>query len=388
MRFLLLLPCCLLASIALSACTDFVEPNQLAFVMGTAVDRAEGGLIEVSDQIVIPSQLSGPPNRGGGSSGDAGSSIVMSATGRDVFEASEKIQRKMSRRLMTSHRIMLAVSEAFFNENDAGKLFDKLGRDPANNMRDMTIVVRGGSAKEILMLRHPLERLTSIAAGKELQINGLTKFSSRQLILEHYTDGLRPLLPVLQIEKVRTSSKESTPFAALSGFAVLNKQLRIKGVLDENESAAAVWMSGKGAYQGLTIPWKNGKGLLSFRLVHLKRTIRTRSCGDSKCAELEVKAQAYLVENTTSLDMSQIRNMTDTERYMNAEIQRDFQRTMNKIQQWGPDIFGIGEHLHRHYPYWWKSRQHDWDERFKTLDVTVKADISLISIGSSGGQMK
>ncbi|MDG0792701.1 Ger(x)C family spore germination protein [Cohnella ginsengisoli] len=386
MRSLFLLPCCLFAWVALSACKDFVEPNQLAFVMGTAVDRAEDGLIEVSDQIVIPSQLSGPRDKGGGS--DAGSSIVMSATGRDVFEASEKIQRKMSRRLMTSHRVLIAVSEAFFNEDDAGKLFDKLGRDPANNMRDTTIVVRGGSAKEILMLRHPLERLTSIAAGKELQINGLTHFSSRQLILEHYTDGVRPLLPVLQIRKLKTGVKAPVPFAALSGFAVLNKQLRVKGILDEDESAAAVWMSGKGAYQGMTIPWKNGQGYLSFRLVHLKRKIRTRSCGDSKCAELVVKAQAYLLENTTSLDLSQIRNMTDTERYMNAEIQKEFQRTVNKVQQWGPDIFGIGEHLHRHNPYWWKNRRKSWDEQFKTLDLNVKADIRLVSVGSSGGQMK
>ncbi|MDG0809891.1 Ger(x)C family spore germination protein [Cohnella rhizosphaerae] len=385
MRSLLLAACCLLAPIALSACTDAVEPNQLAFVMGTAVDRAEGGLIEISDQIVIPSQLSGP--FAGGGAGDAKSSVVVSATGRDVFEASEKIQRKMSRRLMTSHRILIAISEAFFKQDDAGKLFDKLGRDPANNMRDLTLVVRGDSAKELLMLKHPLERLTSIAAEKELHINGLTRFSSRQLILEHDAGGLRPLLPVLKVEKLKSDGKAPEPFASLYGFAVLNKQLRIQGILDEEESAAAGWMSGKVAYHGMTIPGKNGQGLLSFRLVHLKRKIRTKDCGESKCAELEVKAQAYLVENTTSLDMSEIRSMTETERYLNEEIQRNFQRTVKKIQRWGPDIFGIGEHLHRHDPYWWRSRQGDWDERFKTLDVTVRTDVRLISIGSSGGNM-
>lgn len=42
-----------------SGCENFVEPNQLAFVIGTALDHDESGVIEVSHQIVIPSQISG-----------------------------------------------------------------------------------------------------------------------------------------------------------------------------------------------------------------------------------------------------------------------------------------------------------------------------------------
>ncbi len=367
-----------------SGCTDFVEPNQLAFVLGTAIDHAEDGSIEVSHQIGIPSQLSSK----GESSGNSDSFVVMSAKGKDVFEASQKIQIKMSRRLMTSHRITIAISEEYFNKNDVSKLFDKLGRDPANNLRDIVLLIKGSSAKEFLMLKHPMERHSSIAAGKELHINGLRKFTSRQFIVDNLSEGIRTLVPVLQIENFKTSPKSTNPIAVLSGIAVLNKKLKVKGLLNEEEGSEAIWMSGKGTFQGVTIPWKNGKSILSFRLTHLQRRINSYSRNDSKSIVLTVKAQAYLLENTTPLDTADVNNKIKIQKYVNEQLQKELQLTMDKVQQWGPDVFGIGEHLHRKYPYWWKTQKDDWDEKFKNIEVTVKSDILLRSTGATGAPIK
>lgn len=369
-----------------SGCTDFIEPNQLAFVMGTAIDHAENGAIEVSLQIVIPSQMNGPSK--GGGSGDSDSFLVMSAKGKSVLEATQKIQREMSRRLLTSHRIMIAISEEYFNKNDVNKLFDKLGRDPANNQRDITLMIRGGSAKEFLMIKHPLEHLSSMAAGKELHINGMKSFSTRQFIIDSISEENRSLVPILQIKNYKVSSKKKDPMAVLSGYAVLNKKLKIGGILDDIEGSEAAWMSGKKSLQGVTIPWKDGNGNLSFRFTHLERQIQSVSDNDPRRIVLTVKAQAYLLENTTTLDMSEVDNMIEVQKYLNEQVKKKLQLTLDKVQQWGPDVFGIGAHLHRKYPYWWKSQKDDWDENFKKIDVTVQANIQLRSIGVTGGQLK
>ncbi|RED59317.1 Ger(x)C family spore germination protein [Cohnella lupini] len=374
----------LLLVLSSSGCTDFVEPNQLAFVIGTGVDHVEDGTMEVSQQIVIPSQLSGQAE----SSGNSNSFVVMSAKGRGIFEASQKIQKKMSRRVMTSHRILNAISEEFLIKNDGRKLFDKLNRDPANNLRDITVLIKGRSAKDYLMLKHPIERLSSISSGKELQINGLRRFSTRQFILDSLSEGIRPLLPVLEIKDFKENDKKTDPIAVLSGFAALNKKLKVKGILDVDESSAVIWMAGKGSFHAITIPWKNGKGILAFRLTHLQRRIRSVHGNDLKRIILTVKAQAYLIENTTSLDMSEVDNMIEVQKYVNEEIQKEFQITMNKVQQWETDVIGIGEHLHRKYPYWWKAQKDDWDDNFKKVQVTVKSNIRLKSVGTSGGQIK
>lgn len=369
-----------------AGCTDFVEPNQLAFVMGTAIDYAGDGSIEVNFQIVIPSQMSGPFK--GGSSGDSDNFVVLSAVGRDIFEASQKIQKKTSRRLMTNHRIVIAISEEFFNKNDVSKLFDKLGRDPANNLRDVIILVKGSKAKDFLMLKHPMEHLSSIAAGKELLINDMKSFSSREFILDSVSEGTRPLVPVMQIEKIRLSGNKTKQIAVVSGFAVLNKKLKVQDILDNSEGSAAAWMAGKGSADGITIPWKDGSGTLSFRLTHPERRIRSVRGNDPKHLILTVKAQAYLLENKTPLDMYNVEDVVEVQKYMNEQIQKELQQTMDRVRQRGSDVFGFGEYLHRKHPYWWKSQKNDWDETFKETDVMVKADILLRSVGASGSQLK
>ncbi|KRE70721.1 Ger(x)C family spore germination protein [Paenibacillus sp. Soil750] len=368
----------------LTSCTDFVEPNQLAFVMGTAIDHAENGNIEVSHQIAIPSKM----NSFKSGSGDSDSFLVMSAKGKDVFEATQKIQREMSRRLMTSHRILIAISEEFFNKNDVTKLFDKLGRDPANNQRDVTLMIKGSSAKEFLMIKHPLENISSIAAGKELHINGMKSFSTRQFIIDSATQESSSLVPILQVKNLKVNTKKAEPLAVLSGYAVLNKKLKVGGILDDFEGLDVSWLSGKGSSQGVTFPWKEGNGFLSFRLTHLSRHIQSVRGQDPRQVVIKVKAQAYLLENTTSLDMSEVTNMIEVEKYLNQQIQSKLQLALGKVQQWGPDVFGIGAYLHRKYPYWWKSQKDDWGENFKKVEASVQADIHIRSVGVIGGQLK
>ncbi|MGM0837227.1 MAG: Ger(x)C family spore germination protein [Bacillota bacterium] len=369
-----------------AGCENFVEPNQLAFIIGSAIDHDDNGDIEVSHQIVIPSQISG--NVMGGNSSDSESFVVISAKGKDIFEANQKIRKKMSRKLLENHRILIAISEEYFEKNDVSKLFDKLNRDPANNLRDISVMIKGGNAKDFLMHEHPMEHLSSIAAEKEMRINGMKNFSSKQLVIDILSEGSRPLLPVFQIEERIINSNKKKQIALFSGFAILDKDHKVKGILDEDEGSEVAWMAGKGTFQGITIPWKEGNGTLSFRFTRLKRQIHSVSGHDPNRVVLSVTAQAYLLENTTPLDLYEVDNVVEVQKYLNKQLQKELQQTMDKVQELGPDVFGIGEHLHRKHPYWWKSQKNDWDEKFMETDVNVKANIRLRSLGTSGKRFK
>ncbi|NIK71798.1 MULTISPECIES: Ger(x)C family spore germination protein [unclassified Paenibacillus] len=369
---------------ASAGCTDFVEPNQLAFVIGTGIDHAGENMLELSHQIAVPSQLSSTK---GGSNGKSESFIVISAKGKNVFEANEKLQRKMSRRLITSHRTLIAISDQYIENNNTKKLFDKLNRDPANNQRDIIVVVKG-SAKEFMKIKHPLEQLSSIATNKELRINGMNNYSIRQFFIEMAQEGTRILVPLLQIDNHDQPGTEKAHFIQFAGFAVLDNELKLKGILNDPEGSRAIWMIGKGTFHGLTIPWKEGNGTLSFRLTHLEREIHSVDGNDPKHILLTVKAQAYLLDNTTTLDMSEVDNMIALKKYLDERVEKDMQATLNKVQGWGQDIFGIGEYLHRKHPYWWKTQKNNWDDNFKNINVSVKANILLRSTGTSAGQVK
>jgi len=368
-----------------SGCADIVEPNQLAFVIGSAIDHDENG-IEVSHQIVIPSKISG--NVKGGSSSDSENFVVISATGKDIFEANMKIQRRMSRRLMENHRMLIAISEEYFEKHDISKLFDKLNRDPANNLSNISIMIKGGRAKDFLMNDHPLEHLSTIAAQKEMDFNGMKNFSSRQLVIDYLSEGSRPLVPVFNIKESKVNNKETKQIAFLFGFAILDKNLKVKGIMDDVEGSEVAWMAGKETFQGVTIPWKDGNGTLSFKFTQLKRQIYSNKGDDKNRIILSVKAQAYLIENTTSLDMFEVDNIIEVQKYLNEQIQKELQETVDKVQEWGPDVFGIGEHFHRKYPYWWKSKKGNWEENFKEIDVKVKPNIRIRSFGTGGERLK
>jgi spore germination protein KC len=58
--------------------------------------------------------------------------------------------------------------------------------------------------------------------------------------------------------------------------------------------------------------------------------------------------------------------------------------SVNKAQQFGADVFGIGEFMHRKFPERWRSMKDDWDETFRRANVTVEAKIRLRSAGASG----
>ncbi|AZN41391.1 Ger(x)C family spore germination protein [Paenibacillus albus] len=365
-----------------SGCTDFDEPNQLAFVIGTAIDCADNGEMEISQQIVITSQT---PSKGGSFSG-SNNYIILSAKGKDIFEAQQKIQRETSRRLMMNHRILIAISEEFFNKNDVRKIFDKLGRDPANSLRDIIVLIKGSSAKQFLKMKHPMEPLSSIGEDKKLHTNAIRSFSSRTLIIESLTDGIRSMLPVIQIKQPKNNSKIMNTNMIVSKYAVLDKQLKVRGILDDVEGGRAGWMSGNETVQGVTIPWKDGKSYLSFRLTHLKRRVHATSVdgADKKQVVMSVKAQAYLLENTTPLNLSDVNNVIVIQNYMDEQLEKELQQTMDKVQSWGEDIFGIGEFLHRKYPYWWKSHKTEWEQHFKDIDVKVKVNIDFKSIGMIG----
>ncbi|WP_181909781.1 Ger(x)C family spore germination protein [Paenibacillus taihuensis] len=363
-----------------SGCTDFDEPNQLAFVLGTAIDRADNGEMEISHQVVITSQA---PSKGG-SFGGSNHFIILSAKGKDIYEAQQKIQRETSRRLMMNHRILIAISEEYFNQNDVRKIFDKLGRDPANNLRDIIVLIKGASAKQFLKMKHPMEPLSSIGEDKKMQTNAIRNFSSRTLIIETLSEGTRSMLPVIQIKPSKKGSNLMSTNTIVSKYAVLDKQLKVKGIVDDVEGAKVGWMSGNETVQGITIPWKDGIGYLSFRLNHLKRRIHAVRVEESKQIIMSVKAQAYLLENTTQLNLSEVDNMIVIQNYMNKQLEKEMQQTVDKVQNWGADVFGIGEYLHRKYPYWWKSKKEDWDQHFKEMDVKVQVNIELKSIGMIG----
>ncbi|MGR6018729.1 Ger(x)C family spore germination C-terminal domain-containing protein [Bacillus paranthracis] len=65
--------------------------------------------------------------------------------------------------------------------------------------------------------------------------------------------------------------------------------------------------------------------------------------------------EGTIQENNTNLDLSQPKNITLLEHVLEKQSEKQALQTIKKVQkQYGTDIFGFGEAIHRKYPSEWK----------------------------------
>jgi spore germination protein KC len=90
-RILIILPILILI-LLLSGCWDRREVNDIAIILGAAIDKEDNENIELSVQVFIPKALSGGGGMNGGASGGGGMTMVRTANGSSLADAASKLQ--------------------------------------------------------------------------------------------------------------------------------------------------------------------------------------------------------------------------------------------------------------------------------------------------------
>lgn len=106
----------ILCTSLLTGCWDREEINDVAFVIGIAVDK-EGEDYRSSLQIALPGQsgASGSEGGGGGTSGDK-PWFILSNTARTLRGTSLEGQKSLSRRIYYAHRRTILIGEELARE--------------------------------------------------------------------------------------------------------------------------------------------------------------------------------------------------------------------------------------------------------------------------------
>jgi spore germination protein KC len=98
-----------------------------------------------------------------------------------------------------------------------------------------------------------------------------------------------------------------------------------------------------------------------------------------------LKGEGSLKENNSGLDVQYPTNLKRLEKEFEKISQKRVQQTVTKVQkEYGLDIFGLGEVIHRKNPNQWKLLKHDWDKNFSEATIIVKTDLRIKEIGMDG----
>jgi spore germination protein KC len=371
----------------ISGCWDRKELNEQAIWLASGWDVAKNDDVEVSGQIVIPSNIQ---TQGGGGGTMQKGFFTISARGKNLSDALQNIQTKLPREAFSGQRRVIIFGEQFARRGLKRDL-DNTQRRADVSLRTDVFVIKGSTAKKALSVANPLENPPAIATLSEHELSGgrgNTAYLS--LLMAATSDGLRPSIPVLEFsssqEGVKKGKADSAnpPLLRVAGVAIFDKNLKMQGILNMEENRHMLWVMG--ILKNFTIGFKKKDINASLTLNKLSSKIEPHISENQQITfTVTLKGEGSLKENNSGLDVQYPNNLKRLEKKFEKISQKQVQQTVTKVQKkYGLDIFGLGEVIHRKKPNQWKSLKYDWDKKFSEAGIIVKTDIKIKELGMDG----
>ncbi|TQR99486.1 Ger(x)C family spore germination protein [Paenibacillus ottowii] len=381
MRKVAVLCCLLLCSVLLGGCWDRREVNDVAFVMGTGLDK-EGDQYRITMQIALPGQLgsSGSTGGGGGTRGTK-SYYLESKTGPSFRGAIAEEQREVSRTLNYSHRRVLLFGEALAREG-ISKMMDVIARIPQNRLSSL-IVITKGSAMEMLQADAPIEQYPAEMI-RELNFSYMKEPRSVKLLMNSILlDGIDPVVPVMSLVKNGPASlKDRKTNIQIDGLAVF-RQDRVTGIIDNHLSRFLLLGMEQAKETEIFVTPPKGKGYISVHLIENRVNIKPHIQGNEIAMTVRLDCNGNVKENETDFDISNEENLKWLEQQTVEEIKRELGAAVHVIQQkYHSDVLGLGRAIITSHPEEWKRIKPQWDQLYPKVEITIDPVVHIENIGA------
>lgn len=418
-RWLRVIPCCALLLLS-SGCFDRIELNELAIADIMAIDRTEDGLLKVSLQFVVPSELTNPGGVGAGS-GLRDPFYVLETTGKTLPEALSLLQAKLPRRLFTSHIRVVVLGEELARAG-IQPVFDSLTR-----MREVRIsadvVVTQGEGATLLRAAPRLGRLPVLALTNILHQQIVPARSIREVAIALAAEGMDPFLPAVGL--VRRIETELEPGARAQEFEITGVGIfrgdRLVGFAPLDLARGLAWLVGEMPFAAATIEWPPNQGEPSPQLERtdlsppeaaiereappgtgpgspgsglerpnqitpliVRSRTRHRTAIEDGQVVVYVDARAIddIVANQAGLDLTDPDVIPQLQEALSASIEQRIRAMLRLAQEeLNADVFGFGALIRRNHPKVWKQLRRDWHAYFRQLPVRISVEVEVRRTG-------
>lgn len=398
LRFLLL-SLLLLGIIFTPACWDQREVERLGIVMAIGVEPAPGGRVRVIIQNVNPSsQVRGAGGGGGGPGGMVSKAYRnRSIEGDTIFDAFRELSRESPRQLFFAHNQMIIISEELARERGLKEVMDIFERNPQFRRTTWLLVGRGDMAHLLDVPGRleitPSQRIFSIINERDLT----SQFAVQRLgdfleLME--SEATHPFTAVVeavpnpavpaQYEHGMGEGHVQEPhhILMLNGTAVFRRD-KLAGWLNPKESRGLLWVLGKVKGGIIDVPDPEATGeRVSLEIMRSKTKLRPEIRDGQIYMTIAVNAESNLGEASGPLDLTKPEVIKKLEALQAEAIVGEIESALAKAQQeYGVDVFGFGEAVHRKYPREWKEMKKMWSELFPGVQVEVLVGVKIRRTG-------
>lgn len=373
-----------------SGCWSRKELNELAVVMALGIDTHEDGYA-VSAQVLNASETGAKQN-----SSSMGSLPVITYTsvGKTIPDALQRMLSMAPRALYLSHLRVLIFGEELARQG-VGNTMDFISRNHELRTDFFLLVAKGGRASDILEVITPFEYIPANSLFSSILISqkrwaATGKITLQMFITELKRDGSDPVLSGVQlrgsVQQGRNveNVKKIQPDTMIqhAGLAVFKRD-RLVGWLDESRSKGVNYILNRVVTTVGDIECAGG-GVAAYEIHRADSTTHAHlnEKGEPEFRlEMEIEANLSAVECAMKLDSPDV--ITDLEKRIEDRFNTNIAKHIRYVQsEYGADVFGFGEALHRQHPKVWKKYRDNWDERFRTVQIQVNANVAIRRIGS------
>lgn len=368
----------LICPVFLSGCWDRKEINDLAFVLGTAVDK-EGSEYRTSVQIALPGELGGP---GGKGSTDGKGWYVESKTGKTIRLSTLESQRSTSREFNVSSRRSLIIGDALAREG-IGSILDVFTRTPQNRLLSV-VAVAEGPAYKILDTDAPLESFPTEMVRELVLSFTRTPITIRLLLNDLLSEGVDPTLPIIKVDSsVPPKVGKAVKNVKLHGLAIL-KGDRMVGSLNDEMAKIVIIAMNQNKNLGTTIPAPLGEGTLTVSFTQSNVKLVPVIHGDEVVMKINIKLVGTVSEAVSEFTPSSNMGMLKIQQSVEEKVQSDLIKAMKILQgEYQADSLGFGRAIHHQKPKDWDRLKSRWQDIYPHVQTEIAVNMHLETVGQA-----
>lgn len=371
---------CIFFVINLCGCWSAKELNNLAIVMGIAIDKhLESDEVDVTVQLAKAEETKGSSKRSGSSSGsnDGGEGdnayINLQNNGHTINDAMKGFNHMLSRRLFLSDNQVIIFGKNIAQEGIKEHL-DFLLRFRETRML-VSVFVSEEEASGCLRGKGGYERLPSRKMGELSKVQeklsqgihiDLRKFTTRMM-----SKTTAPIAPILKISKDRNIDT-----ITMFETAVFKKD-KLIGKLNETETRGLAWGINEVKGGSIEISSPKEDKTVSIDITRAKGRIIPIINENEVSILIKIKQEGDIAEETATEDLVTPKAFEELQKATADKIRGEILSAVAKSKMLDADIFGFGDTIYKYYPKKWKEIEGDWDDILKKINVGIDVEAKL-----------
>ena len=390
----------LLAALVLSGCNGSKETDDIVYIIGVGLDKADNRMIKVTFQFAVPRAL-GAGGGGGGGSDSRETSAMASFTAPSIAEAYNQATTVLSRMPNSSHARMFIIGTELAKDG-VGDIIASLGRYRQFRGSMYLLTVKDGTAEDFMKnLKSVLEilpskyvegmMLTSQESGYYpassihhfyARIKGKTASPYTALVaINPMTGKDRPGGRMIPGEKAEEYTAGNLPIsgsiipANFAGTALYCTD-KLVGVLTTEETLMAQLLTGelKRTFLPLADPLAPDKPMNTIIKLREKPKI-TPSLTDGRYRfDVAITIEGEITSIPSGIHYEETTLRLQLEDHISAILRQNILKMLTKTQELRSDIVGFGYYarrLYETYPQWDQARER-WEQDYSQAEIQVK----------------